>query len=358
MCNEKDAAVARDRAHTAWKGGRTMAGRLKWLAAAGMLAAFFLLAFHLDSLAWLDAPVYAAVSRLHGGSMTRFWHVATQAVHPAVLAALSVGLIWLLHDRRYTAPILMNLGLSVLLNLGLKSLFARPRPADVVRLVEATGYSFPSGHAMAAMTFYGFAIYLVSRSALPRRARRPLCALLGALIAMVCVSRVYLGAHYASDVLGGLLASGAYLIVFTSFVTTYFQDEHSLARAGVGKSGSLFSSFAHAFDGVITGLRAERNMIIHFGAMVAVIVFGVILHISTVEWVVCLTLCALVMALELVNTAVETAVDLCTEAYDPRAKVAKDTAAGAVLVAAVGAAIVGCVIFLPKLLEIVRAEFL
>lgn len=335
-----------------------MRGRLKWAAAAGLLGAFFLLAFNLDALAWLDTPVYAAVSGLHGPGMTRFFQVMTQAVHPAVLAVLSAVLIRLLHDRHYTAPILMNLGLSVLLNLGLKSLFARPRPADVVRMVEATGYSFPSGHAMAAMTFYGFAIYLVCKSALPRRARRAVCALLGALIALVCLSRVYLGAHYASDVLGGLMASGAYLIVFTSFVTTYFRDERSLARGEAVKGGSLLSSFAHAFDGVITGLRAERNMIVHFGAMVVVVVFGVILHISAAEWIVCVMLFALVMALELVNTAVETAVDLCTDAYDPRAKVAKDTAAGAVLVAAVGAAIIGCVIFLPKLLQIVRAEFL
>lgn len=174
----------------------------------------------------------------------------------------------------------------------------------------------------------------------------------------MCLSRVYLGAHYASDVLGGLMASGAYLIVFTSFVTTYFRDERSLARGEAVKGGSLLSSFAHAFDGVITGLRAERNMIVHFGAMVVVVVFGVILHISAAEWIVCVMLFALVMALELVNTAVETAVDLCTDAYDPRAKIAKDTAAGAVLVAAVGAAIIGCVIFLPKLLQIVRAEFL
>ena len=75
---------------------------------------------------------------------------------------------------------------------------------------------------------------------------------------------------------------------------------------------------------------------------------GFVLKLSAVEWCICLGLFGLVMALELVNTAVEAVVDLVTQEYKPLAKIAKDTAAGAVLIAAIMAAIAGLIIFVPK----------
>ena len=75
---------------------------------------------------------------------------------------------------------------------------------------------------------------------------------------------------------------------------------------------------------------------------------GLILRISPVEWCICLGLFGLVMALELVNTAIEAVVDLVTSEYRPLAKVAKDTAAGAVLIAAIMAVVSGLIIFVPK----------
>mgnify|MGYP000131484335 CR=1 FL=1 len=89
-------------------------------------------------------------------------------------------------------------------------------------------------------------------------------------------------------------------------------------------------------------------MKIHCVAMVCVVIVGFVFHITPVEWCICLTLFALVMALEMVNTAVEAVVDLVTEERHPLAKIAKDTAAGAVLIAAIMAAIVGLIIFVPK----------
>ena len=74
-------------------------------------------------------------------------------------------------------------------------------------------------------------------------------------------------------------------------------------------------------------------------------------YLSVTEWCICLTLFGLVMALELVNTSIEAVVDLVTEERKPLAKIAKDTAAGAVLIAAIMAAIIGCVIFVPKVMQ-------
>lgn len=89
-------------------------------------------------------------------------------------------------------------------------------------------------------------------------------------------------------------------------------------------------------------------MKIHTVMAIMVVLAGTLLKISATEWCICLILFGLVMALELVNTAVEAVVDLVTEEHKPLAKLAKDTAAGAVLIAAIMAAIAGLIIFLPK----------
>ena len=87
--------------------------------------------------------------------------------------------------------------------------------------------------------------------------------------------------------------------------------------------------------------------------MLMVIVAGVILKINTTEWSIVLILCGLVISLELINTAIENAVDLVTEEYNEKAKNAKDIAAGAVLFSAIIAAIIGFIIFLPKIINII-----
>ena len=118
------------------------------------------------------------------------------------------------------------------------------------------------------------------------------------------------------------------------------------------KKDPLYKSFGYAFAGIFTVVTKERNMKIHCVAAVLVVIAGVILKISAIEWCICMVLFGLVMALEHVNTAVEAVVDLVTEERKPLAKLAKDAAAGAVLIAAIMAAIAGMIIFIPKLLEI------
>lgn len=96
-------------------------------------------------------------------------------------------------------------------------------------------------------------------------------------------------------------------------------------------------------------------MKIHCMAMVLVIAAGIILKLSITEWCICLVLFGVILALELVNAAIEAVVDLVTEEYRPLAKLAKDTAAGAVLIASIMAAGTGILIFLPKVLRLVGA---
>ncbi len=118
------------------------------------------------------------------------------------------------------------------------------------------------------------------------------------------------------------------------------------------KKEPLYKSFGYAFEGIFAGIRKERNMKIHCVAVIGVTAAGIVFHISALEWCICLVLFGMIMALELVNTAIEAVVDLVTEEKRPLAKLAKDTAAGAVLIAALMAAAAGLMIFLPKLLQL------
>lgn len=104
-------------------------------------------------------------------------------------------------------------------------------------------------------------------------------------------------------------------------------------------------SFVHAFDGVVDSARAQQNLAIHLVAAVVVLLLALFLRLSLWAFVAIVLLVALVLALELVNTAIEAQVDLATTEMNPLAKRAKDTAAGAVLVVAIGALIAGAAIF-------------
>lgn len=112
----------------------------------------------------------------------------------------------------------------------------------------------------------------------------------------------------------------------------------------------IIKSFKYAFTGIYTGINEERNMKIHISIMILVIIMGIILKISKSEWIICIILFGLVISLELMNTAIENTVDLITTEKNPKAKVAKDTAAGSVLVVAIMSAIIGLIIFIPKII--------
>ena len=115
------------------------------------------------------------------------------------------------------------------------------------------------------------------------------------------------------------------------------------------KEKNIINSFKYAFKGIFTALKAEKNMKIHFIIMILVIILGIILKISRIEWIICIILFGFVISLELVNTAIENTVDLITQEKHPKAKIAKDVSAGAVLIAAITAVVVGLIIFLNKI---------
>ena len=94
----------------------------------------------------------------------------------------------------------------------LKRVFVRQRPNEL-RLVEENGYSFPSGHAMASTAFYGLLIILILKNIKNKKLRNTLCCVISIVIILIDISRIYVGVHYASDVIAGTCLSIIYLII-------------------------------------------------------------------------------------------------------------------------------------------------
>lgn len=109
----------------------------------------------------------------------------------------------------------------------------------------------------------------------------------------------------------------------------------------------LIASFRYAFLGIITAFQ-EQNMKIHGIAAVIVIISGIFTGLNGTEWLVIILTISLVMGAEMINTAIESVVDLASPDVHPLAKKAKDIAAGAVLLFSISSVIIGLIIFIPK----------
>lgn len=120
------------------------------------------------------------------------------------------------------------------------------------------------------------------------------------------------------------------------------------------KTKKLINSFKYAISGIITSFRTERNMKIHILVMIIVIIAGIVFKLSLLDWIILVIMFGLVISAELFNTAIETTIDMITKEKNEKAKIAKDVAAGAVLVLAVASVIVGLIIFIPKILSFIK----
>lgn len=117
-----------------------------------------------------------------------------------------------------------------------------------------------------------------------------------------------------------------------------------------GRTTSMIESFYHAFTGILQGLKEQRNLRIHFVISAVVVFLGAFLKVDALSWLALTLSIGLVIGAELLNTAIEHVVDLCAGGeYHPAARKAKDTAAAAVLIAALTALAVGVMVFLPRL---------
>lgn len=137
-----------------------------------------------------------------------------------ILIVVTIALFISIKNKKIRLSIFSNLVIITILNQLLKRILQRPRPTEY-RIIEETGYSFPSGHSMISMAFYGYLIYLIYKYVKNKYIKWISIILLSILICVIGISRIYLGVHYTSDVLGGFLISISYLIIYISVVNKY-----------------------------------------------------------------------------------------------------------------------------------------
>ena len=170
-----------------------------------------------------DFNIYKLISSIKSNVMDIFFRGITRFGDEEVLILIAVACLVFIKNRKIGASIAINLASIGLINHILKEVIQRPRPPIEFRMVEESSFSFPSGHAMASMAFYGLIVYYIYNYIKNKTIKNIICATLSVLIFLVGISRIYLGVHYASDVLAGFLFSIVYLILYITFILKLFK---------------------------------------------------------------------------------------------------------------------------------------
>ena len=200
---------------------------LKWIILFLCLVGFLALAedvFHKEIMNG-DIIGYKIISRfLISDFTTPIAKFITNFGGAIFLIVLTIVLFILIKNRKIGLSIFSNLVIITVLNQLLKNILQRSRPTEY-RIIEETGYSFPSGHSMISMAFYGYLIYLIYKYVKNKYVKWTSIVLLSTLICSIGISRIYLGVHYTSDVLGGFLISISYLVIYISAVNKFLIEK-------------------------------------------------------------------------------------------------------------------------------------
>ena len=198
---------------------------LKWFILLICLVGFLKLAEDVFSKEILQADIvgYELISSfLISDFATPIAKLITNFGGALVLIGTTIILVISIKNRRIGLSIIANLGIVTGLNIVLKQIVQRPRPTEY-RIVNETGYSFPSEHSMVSMAFYGFLIYLIYKYVKNQYLKIGLITFLSILIISIGISRIYLGVHYTSDVMAGFCISVSYLVLYISSVSNWIK---------------------------------------------------------------------------------------------------------------------------------------
>ena len=137
-----------------------------------------------------------------------------------IIMTLIILIIILKKDDGYL--LLINVISTIGMNQLLKYIIRRPRP-DHLRLIVEKGFSYPSGHSMISIGLYGFIIYIINKKIKDKYLKIPLIIIFSLLIIGIGLSRIYLGVHYPSDVLGGYILSFIIMILVINYYNNHFR---------------------------------------------------------------------------------------------------------------------------------------
>lgn len=193
---------------------------VKWYIVGILLFCFTMIAVFVatDKIHVFDNYIYSGISKLINPTMTKIVKVVTDLADPIFIVVFALIFSYIVgikkKDRKTALLFCLNLVMVALLNFGLKNLFARTRP-ELINIIKESGYSFPSGHSSISMGVYGYLIYLINTRLNNKKIKVTSSILLGMLIMLIGTTRIYLGVHFASDVIAAFLFTLSYLIIFT-----------------------------------------------------------------------------------------------------------------------------------------------
>lgn len=170
-----------------------------------------------------DLPVYQFIMSIFpvSVSMTAIMKMITTLGSSIVIVAGLISVAILIKDKKYFKIFVFATLLGSIINNILKLIFHRPRPSNTMVLTAESTYSFPSGHSMISMIFYGLIIYYVRKFVKKKWLRNLLTVILSVVILAVGITRIYLGVHYVTDVLAAYVFGAIYLICFIKVLEKY-----------------------------------------------------------------------------------------------------------------------------------------
>lgn len=179
----------------------------------GILTSFY----YFNNLSIIDNSIYSFIISFKSNTLTLFMKFISFLCNTYFLIIGILFFLFISKDIKNTKYISLNLIISSLLNHIVKIIVKRPRPIDLA-LIKEIGFSFPSGHSMNGIAYYGFYIYIIIHMNIKKEIKIVLCSISSILIILIGISRIYLGVHYLSDVLAGFSLGLFYLILYIDLI--------------------------------------------------------------------------------------------------------------------------------------------
>lgn len=178
-----------------------------------ILFTFITYAIFNNKITQLDQTVHSHILNIRNDTLTNTLIIITNISSAYSLIVISILLLAIIKKKKIPLLICLNLVSAYLINATAKIIFTRPRPIGI-NLIEESGFSYPSGHAMISMSYFGFLAYLIYKNSKNKLSKSILIITLILTILTIGFSRIYLGVHYLSDVIGGFLLSIIYLTIY------------------------------------------------------------------------------------------------------------------------------------------------
>lgn len=191
----------------------------KWIVFTIAIVLFIIMAYLVSNglTGPLDSLIYNFVTVNKSNTLTYFFKFITFFANEYAILLVTIICFILFKNKKYAITVFITALCTVFLNYILKITFMRDRPFDLM-IIDEKGYSFPSGHAMVSIGFYGYILYLVWQTKADIKYKKVITISLCILIILIGMSRIYLGVHYPSDIIGGYSVAIVYLILYIEII--------------------------------------------------------------------------------------------------------------------------------------------